>query len=132
VIVMIIASVITCPYCGTAKAEIMPTNACQHLYECTGCGATLQTQAGLLLRVLFLWLGTLSTYSGRAFGHYRGTLLLHRKSDVTKVTIQHERDWLSSPFTSSLAWWVPEAAIMAGLLIQVPVRTTIWVIHSLG
>jgi hypothetical protein len=47
---------------------------------------------------------------------------------MTKVTIQRERDWLSSPLTSSLAWWVPEAAIMAGLLIQVPVRTTIWVI----
>jgi uncharacterized membrane protein len=47
---------------------------------------------------------------------------------MTRVTIQRERDWLSSPLTSSLAWWVPEAAIIAGLLIQVPVRTTIWVI----
>src|SRR5262249_60616843 len=55
-------------------------------------------------------------------------LLLHRKSDMTKVTIQRERDWLSSPLTSSLAWWVPEAAIIAGLLIRVPARTTIWVI----
>jgi hypothetical protein len=25
---MLIESVITCPYCGTAKAETMPTNAC--------------------------------------------------------------------------------------------------------
>jgi hypothetical protein len=43
---MIIESVITCPYCGTAKVETMPTNACQHFYECTGCGVTLQPKPG--------------------------------------------------------------------------------------
>ena len=43
---MLIESVITCPYCGTAKAETMPTNACQHFYECTGCGVTLQPKPG--------------------------------------------------------------------------------------
>ena len=31
-------SVITCPQCGTAKAETMPTDACQFFYRCTGCG----------------------------------------------------------------------------------------------
>jgi hypothetical protein len=43
---MLIESVITCPYCGTAKAETMPTNACQFFYECTGCGAMLQPKPG--------------------------------------------------------------------------------------
>jgi hypothetical protein len=33
------ASTITCPMCGTAKAETMPTDACLFFYECTGCGA---------------------------------------------------------------------------------------------
>lgn len=30
-------SVITCPYCGYKKAEIMPTDACQYFYECENC-----------------------------------------------------------------------------------------------
>jgi hypothetical protein len=36
---VILESTITCPNCGSAKAEIMPTDACQFFYECTGCGA---------------------------------------------------------------------------------------------
>jgi hypothetical protein len=84
-------------------------------------------EARLLLRVLLLRVGALPPNSGGAFGRYRGTLMLHGKSDMTKVTIRRERDWLSSPLTSSFAWWVPEAAIIAGLLIQVPARTAIWV-----
>src|SRR6266446_2793879 len=42
------ASTITCPMCGTAKAETMPTDACLFFYECTGCGALLRPKpAGL-------------------------------------------------------------------------------------
>jgi len=29
-------SVITCPNCGYAKIETMPTDACQFFYECGG------------------------------------------------------------------------------------------------
>jgi hypothetical protein len=32
-------SVITCPQCGFAKRETMPTDACQFYYECEGCKA---------------------------------------------------------------------------------------------
>ena len=39
-------SVLTCPECGTAKAEMMPTNACQFFYECTGCGEMLRPTQG--------------------------------------------------------------------------------------
>ena len=39
-------SVLTCPKCGTAKVEMMPTNACQFFYECTGCGETLRPKQG--------------------------------------------------------------------------------------
>jgi hypothetical protein len=38
------------------------------------------------------------------------------------------RDWLRSPRTSLLAWWVPHAAIVAGLFVPVPVRAAIWTI----
>jgi hypothetical protein len=43
---MIFESVITCPHCGTAKIETMPTNACQFFYVCTGCGARLRPKPG--------------------------------------------------------------------------------------
>jgi hypothetical protein len=39
-------STITCPICGIAKAETMPTDACQFFYECTGCGALLRPKPG--------------------------------------------------------------------------------------
>jgi hypothetical protein len=43
---MIRHSTITCPYCGTAKVETMPTDACVFVYECSGCGALLQRKPG--------------------------------------------------------------------------------------
>ena len=43
---MILESVITCPHCGTAKVETMPTDACQFFYQCTGCGAMLRPKEG--------------------------------------------------------------------------------------
>ncbi|MFY9692442.1 MAG: GDCCVxC domain-containing (seleno)protein [Xanthobacteraceae bacterium] len=43
---MIEQSVITCPRCGTAKTERMPTDACQVVYECMGCGARLRPKPG--------------------------------------------------------------------------------------
>ena len=43
---MILESVITCPHCGTRKAEVMPTDACQFFYVCTGCGTRLRPKEG--------------------------------------------------------------------------------------
>ncbi len=39
-------SEITCPHCGHRKVEEMPTDACQFVYECEGCGALLRPKAG--------------------------------------------------------------------------------------
>jgi len=39
---VIMESIITCPACGVAKAEVMPTDAC----ECTGCGTLLRPKCG--------------------------------------------------------------------------------------
>jgi len=39
-------STLTCPQCGHAKAEIMPTDACQWFYECERCHALLKPKAG--------------------------------------------------------------------------------------
>jgi hypothetical protein len=39
-------SVLTCPECGHARSEAMPTDACLFFYDCTGCGVTLKPQPG--------------------------------------------------------------------------------------
>jgi len=39
-------SVITCPLCGFAKEEVMPTDACQFFYECTNCRTVLKPKTG--------------------------------------------------------------------------------------
>jgi hypothetical protein len=42
--------------------------------------------------------------------------------------VHSSRDWLRSTHTSLLAWWIPQAAIFAGLFAPVPVRTSVWII----
>jgi hypothetical protein len=37
---------ITCPLCGAAARETMPSNACQRLYPCKGCGEVLKAKPG--------------------------------------------------------------------------------------
>ncbi|WP_428542861.1 GDCCVxC domain-containing (seleno)protein [Rhodopila sp.] len=39
-------SAITCPLCGTSKTQMMPTDACQFFYDCTGCGTLLRPKPG--------------------------------------------------------------------------------------
>jgi hypothetical protein len=39
-------SILTCPACGHASSETMPTNACVYLHECRGCGILLKPKAG--------------------------------------------------------------------------------------
>lgn len=43
---MILLSIITCPNCGTAKADTTPTDACQFSYDCNGYGARLKPKTG--------------------------------------------------------------------------------------
>ena len=43
-------------------------------------------------------------------------------------TVQSSRDWLRNPRTNLLAWWMPQAAILAGLFVPVPLRSVIWII----
>ncbi len=47
---------------------------------------------------------------------------------MTITPIQISRDWLGSTHTSLLAWWMPKAAILAGLFVPVSVRAVIWII----
>jgi hypothetical protein len=47
---------------------------------------------------------------------------------MTNAPIQTSRDWLGSVHTSVLAWWLPKAAILAGLFFPVSFRAVIWII----
>lgn len=42
----ILQSVLTCPQCGHARQETMPTDACQFFYECERCKALLRPKPG--------------------------------------------------------------------------------------
>lgn len=41
-----LTSRLTCPLCGHAEEETMPTEACQFFYDCKGCGAVLRPKRG--------------------------------------------------------------------------------------
>jgi hypothetical protein len=43
-------------------------------------------------------------------------------------TIQPSRDWLGSTRTNVLAWWLPQAAIVAALIAPLPLRAAIWIV----
>ena len=43
---IILESVLTCPKCGFARQETMPTDACQYYYECTCCHTLLRPKPG--------------------------------------------------------------------------------------
>ena len=43
---IVLQSIITCPKCGFAKNETMPTDACQFFYQCENCEALLKPKSG--------------------------------------------------------------------------------------
>src|SRR5947207_966520 len=47
---------------------------------------------------------------------------------MANAPTQTSRDWLGSVHTSLLAWWMPKAAIVAGLFVPVSFRAVIWII----
>jgi hypothetical protein len=81
-----------------------------------------------LLRVLFLRLGSLPADPGRAVGWDGRRFLLWRIAVMANDIVDNSRDWLNSPRTNALAWWIPKAVIVAGLLIPPPARTGMWIV----
>ncbi|HEY6940084.1 GDCCVxC domain-containing (seleno)protein [Dokdonella sp.] len=43
---LILTSTLTCPHCGHATVETMPTDACLFFFDCSQCGAFLKPKAG--------------------------------------------------------------------------------------
>jgi hypothetical protein len=44
------------------------------------------------------------------------------------TTTEASADWVGSTRTKLLAWWLPHAALVAGVLVVVPARTVIWIV----
>jgi hypothetical protein len=42
----VLESVLTCPQCGVAAQEAMPTDACLFFWNCPSCGSRLKPKAG--------------------------------------------------------------------------------------
>jgi hypothetical protein len=58
----------------------------------------------------------------------RRRFLLWRIAIMANNIVHSSHDWLRSTYTSVLAWWIPQAAILASLAAPVPVRTATWII----
>jgi len=43
---IMLESIMTCPECGFAQQEVMPTDACQFFYECPRCKALVRPKPG--------------------------------------------------------------------------------------
>jgi hypothetical protein len=41
-----LTSTLTCPKCGEASEEVMPTDACEYFHDCRRCSAVLLTRCG--------------------------------------------------------------------------------------
>lgn len=41
-----LVSTLTCPECGAASVDTMPTDACQYFYDCRHCSAVLRPLKG--------------------------------------------------------------------------------------
>ncbi|WP_283813340.1 hypothetical protein [Bradyrhizobium sp. Leo121] len=55
----------TCPYWAVAKVEIMPTDACQFFYECTGYGTKLKPKSVIWI-IALIWMGTARMLNARS------------------------------------------------------------------
>ena len=101
-------STLTCPHCGHQTIETMPTDACVAFYDCKGCGATLKPLPG----------------SCCVFCSYGSVPCPPIQEGVepccTPKPDQRPKDWVGSLRTNLLAWWLPTAAIVAGLFAPIP------------
>ena len=43
---VVVESMLTCPHCGFAARQTMPTDACLFFYECSGGGTLLRPKPG--------------------------------------------------------------------------------------
>jgi hypothetical protein len=115
-------STITCPLCGHRKTETMPEDACQYFYDCEGCGAVLKPEAGDCC--VFCSYGDVPCPPVQAAGLRDGPTSCCT-TDRPKA-IEHVEDWVSNTSSFALAWGLPTALILIGLLTGPGTRAVLW------
>ena len=119
---MRLESTITCPKCGFQATETMPTDACQYLYDCKGCGEVIRPKQGDCC--VFCSYGTTPCPPKQLelSGHGSACCGPAKQEDA------RSRDWLSNSRSYSIAWFLPLALFPVGLLANLPLRTALWAV----
>lgn len=115
-------STITCPLCGHRKTETMPTDACQYFYDCEGCHAVLKPKSGDCC--VFCSYGDVPcppVQSAQLGGEHASCCA----NEMPKHPGPPE-DWVSDARTFAIAWGLPTALILMGLLTEPTVRAVLW------
>lgn len=117
-------STITCPLCGHRKIETMPVDACQYFYDCEGCHAVLKPKLGDCC--VFCSYGDVACPPVQA-AKLDGGQASCCASDVPKV-VEHAGDWVSNVRSFAIAWGLPTALLLTGLLAGPSLRAVLWTI----
>lgn len=115
-------STITCPLCGHRKTETMPTDACQFFYDCEGCHAVLKPKTGDCC--VFCSYGDMPcppVQMARDAGEPSSCCARQEA-----VSAEAARDWVSNARAFSIAWGLPTALILVGLLAGPTARGVLW------
>lgn len=115
-------STITCPLCGHRKTETMPTDACQYFYDCEGCHAVLKPKAGDCC--VFCSHGDVPCPPVQMARDAEEPPSCCAKQEA--LSAETARDWVSNARTFSIAWGLPTALILVGLLAGPAARGILW------
>ena len=90
-----LVSIITCPQCGHAAAETMPTDACQFFYDCRVLWHATAAEARRLLRFLLIWQRAVSAEAAAGRQPLRPPPTLPTLMPMTSGRIGWFMSWLS-------------------------------------
>lgn len=119
-----VLSTITCPLCGHRKTETMPTDACQYFYDCEGCHTVLKPKAGDCC--VFCSYGDAPCPPIQA-ARLSGTAASCCVNEGPKA-IEHAGDWAGNLGAFAIAWGLPTALILLGLLTGPADRAVLWTV----
>jgi hypothetical protein len=115
-------STITCPLCRHRKTETMPTDACQYFYDCEGCQATLKPKAGDCC--------VFCSYGDVPCPPVQAARLTGGQADCcAQKPLEHAdqlEDWVANARSYAMAWGLPTALILIGLLTGPTARAALW------
>lgn len=119
---ILLQTTITCPLCGHRKAETMPTNACQYFYDCDGCHAVLKPRSGDCC--VFCSYGDVPCPPVQAARLHGGQADCCAEEPPKRAS--QPEDWVANAHSFAIAWGLPTALILIGLLTGPAARAALW------